>query len=71
MQETEYYENAERKRLREVFYAPSDKSVEAAMDTRLGELKEKGHTLVSRKKVGRNEPCPCGSAKKFKRCCLK
>jgi uncharacterized protein YecA (UPF0149 family) len=20
-------------------------------------------------KVGRNEPCPCGSGKKFKRCC--
>jgi hypothetical protein len=23
----------------------------------------------SKKKVGRNEPCPCGSGKKFKRCC--
>jgi SWIM/SEC-C metal-binding protein len=21
-------------------------------------------------KVGRNDPCPCGSAKKFKKCCL-
>ena len=21
-------------------------------------------------KVGRNHPCPCGSGKKFKRCCL-
>jgi len=21
------------------------------------------------KKVGRNDPCPCGSGKKFKRCC--
>lgn len=21
-------------------------------------------------KVGRNEPCPCGSEKKFKKCCL-
>lgn len=21
-------------------------------------------------KVGRNEPCPCGSRKKFKHCCL-
>ncbi|HEY6010722.1 MAG TPA: SEC-C metal-binding domain-containing protein [Nitrospirota bacterium] len=20
-------------------------------------------------KVGRNEPCPCGSGRKFKRCC--
>lgn len=24
----------------------------------------------TRKKVGRNDPCPCGSGKKFKKCCL-
>jgi hypothetical protein len=24
-----------------------------------------------RQKVGRNDPCPCGSGKKFKKCCLK
>jgi uncharacterized protein YchJ len=23
----------------------------------------------SNKKVGRNEPCPCGSGKKYKKCC--
>lgn len=23
------------------------------------------------KKLGRNEPCPCGSGKKYKKCCLK
>lgn len=22
------------------------------------------------KKIGRNDPCPCGSGNKFKRCCL-
>ena len=22
------------------------------------------------KKVGRNDPCPCGSGKKHKKCCL-
>jgi hypothetical protein len=22
------------------------------------------------KKVGRNDPCPCGSGKKFKKCCM-
>ncbi|UWU91654.1 SEC-C metal-binding domain-containing protein [Bradyrhizobium sp. CB1015] len=26
--------------------------------------------VSSDKKVGRNDPCPCGSGKKFKRCCL-
>jgi SEC-C motif len=29
------------------------------------------HELPKReKKVGRNEPCPCGSGKKYKKCCL-
>ena len=23
------------------------------------------------KKVGRNDPCPCGSGKKFKACCMR
>lgn len=22
-------------------------------------------------KIGRNDPCPCGSGKKYKKCCLK
>ncbi len=26
-------------------------------------------TTVVEKKVGRNEPCPCGSGKKYKKCC--
>jgi tetratricopeptide (TPR) repeat protein len=26
--------------------------------------------LVKREKVGRNDPCPCGSGKKYKKCCL-
>jgi len=27
------------------------------------------HTVVKDKKVGRNDPCPCGSGKKYKYCC--
>ncbi len=27
-------------------------------------------TVVRAEKVGRNDPCPCGSGKKFKRCCV-
>ena len=27
-------------------------------------------TVVKDKKVGRNDPCPCGSGKKYKHCCL-
>lgn len=26
--------------------------------------------LIKKEKVGRNDPCPCGSGKKYKRCCL-
>jgi len=28
-------------------------------------------TIIKEKKIGRNEPCPCGSGKKYKKCCLR
>jgi SWIM/SEC-C metal-binding protein len=28
-------------------------------------------TVRAEKKVGRNEPCPCGSGRKYKKCCGK
>lgn len=28
-------------------------------------------TVVNKNKVGRNDPCPCGSGKKYKNCCGK
>lgn len=30
---------------------------------------KKSGTVIVGKKVGRNEPCPCGSGKKYKHCC--
>lgn len=30
---------------------------------------KKSGTIVKERKVGRNEPCPCGSRKKYKYCC--
>jgi uncharacterized protein YecA (UPF0149 family) len=40
-------------------------------------LKERWQTLAAerqaleaRTKIGRNDPCPCGSGKKYKKCCL-
>ncbi len=30
---------------------------------------EKGRTVRNTKKIGPNEPCPCGSGKKYKKCC--
>ncbi len=29
------------------------------------------NTVVKDKKIGRNEPCPCGSGRKYKHCCGK
>jgi len=29
-----------------------------------------GSGTVDFKKVGRNDPCPCGSGKKYKKCCM-
>lgn len=30
---------------------------------------KKANTVVKGKKIGRNDPCPCGSGKKYKYCC--
>jgi len=32
---------------------------------------KKSGTIVKAKKIGRNDPCPCGSGKKYKYCCGK
>ncbi|MBW2647959.1 MAG: SEC-C domain-containing protein, partial [Deltaproteobacteria bacterium] len=33
------------------------------------EPQKKDFSVSKRRKIGRNEPCPCGSEKKYKRCC--
>ncbi len=30
---------------------------------------KKSNTIVRKEKIGRNDPCPCGSGKKYKMCC--
>ena len=34
-----------------------------------GSNQESDRKPVRSKKVGRNQPCPCGSGKKYKQCC--
>jgi uncharacterized protein len=36
---------------------------------RTGSFVDQPNPFVSARKVGRNEPCPCGSGKKYKHCC--
>lgn len=35
----------------------------------LYKIEKSSKTVIKPPKVGRNDPCPCGSGKKFKKCC--
>lgn len=45
------------------------------LDRKLAKMHEtalrNGAVAITQRKVGRNAPCPCGSGKKFKRCCAR
>ena len=64
----------------------SDPQIMDILETRYRKMKWVGQSLVERhiskkphnytagvgqKKIGRNDPCPCGSGKKYKKCCGK
>ncbi len=40
-------------------------------ERKIDNLSDSRFTVVHRRKVGRNESCPCGSGKKYKHCCGK
>jgi preprotein translocase subunit SecA len=43
--------------------------VSEAADVIAAETRARGKTVRAGPKVGRNDPCPCGSKKKYKHCC--
>jgi preprotein translocase subunit SecA len=50
--------------------ARRDTSVDmSTAKTNEAEIQGQKQTTVHKKKVGRNDPCPCGSGKKYKHCC--
>ena len=52
--------------------AQTDYSQQAGTDARGGEAPAAPRTIrKNTPKVGRNDPCPCGSGKKYKKCCGK
>jgi uncharacterized protein YchJ len=72
MQEARYEDG---RREREFIAAvKADRQGEAELVERLGAASrralEAGAQEVRQVKIGRNDPCPCGSGKKFKRCCI-
>lgn len=40
--------------------------VASSIEAEGGQVKE----IKTKRKIGRNDSCPCGSGKKFKRCCI-
>ncbi len=50
--------------------APESPMAKAGLGSK-GSSKPKAAAAVAGKKVGRNDPCPCGSGKKYKHCCGK
>jgi uncharacterized protein YecA (UPF0149 family) len=54
----------------EVFTGHQARAVHEAMDARKREIEAVGGTIIHRTAIGRNSPCPCGSGRKFKKCCV-
>lgn len=50
--------------------AETQKLLEEKMNSLQSEMSEKGFVETKRKKLGRNDACPCGSGNKFKKCCI-
>ncbi len=51
--------------------APSARAIHAYWQARMMELEMSMEPIRrSEPRVGRNDPCPCGSGKKYKKCCL-
>ena len=49
-----------------------DKQFDQLMNKNSGFMSQpKGAPIVNEPKIGRNDPCPCGSGKKYKKCCGK
>ena len=49
--------------------AAADPGAQAAMDAALAAASRAQPVVRDAPKVGRNDPCPCGSGKKYKKCC--
>jgi uncharacterized protein len=49
---------------------PNVREIHAHWLARRGDYAPATTVIRSEPKVGRNDPCPCGSGKKFKKCCL-
>ena len=58
-------------RLQKQEEAPKREQVAQPTSTNVDDTDTSNKTVRKGKKVGRNDPCPCGSGKKYKKCCGK
>jgi len=62
-----------RKMLEDGVDVRNEKEVEKWMEKNQNKLMQPSHKIETYKrekpKIGRNDPCPCGSGKKYKKCC--
>ena len=77
----EFYSLAHRERQRKnlslegLLTLPEPTAVDLILARRQEENRERQQTILKKKpvkakKIGRNDPCPCGSGRKYKKCCL-
>ena len=57
-------------RYSKIFTGPTKADVLTQMDKARAQVEARGGQELSRTSIGRNTPCPCGSGRKFKKCCL-
>jgi preprotein translocase subunit SecA len=55
--------------IEEAFQRKKKRELEQARMAGAGDMQTVQQVVRSGEKVGRNDPCPCGSGKKFKKCC--
>ena len=78
--ETKYEDDEHSSRLLASLFVMLPAAVDSIMAHALEREDERRERLLNRRtgppqprsstKIGRNEPCPCGSGKKYKKCCL-
>lgn len=69
MQEVKFRDNDEV--MQQFYTTAADKFSYQRMIDRMDSDVPDGAEVVRRIKIGRNSECPCGSGKKFKKCCIR
>lgn len=64
-------DQAQRTQVAKITKESIEDTVKTNMGDGSGEKTKKAPVVLDGPKVGRNDPCPCGSGKKYKNCCGK